>query len=74
MTGILPHDSRTVQYQRRPGQQTHAGPGGVRLDIRGLSKRYGAREVLRNTQLAIEPGEFVAIVGRSGCGKSTCCA
>jgi len=45
--------------------------GGVRLDIRGLSKRYGEREVLRNTQLAIEPGQFIAIVGRSGCGKST---
>jgi len=47
------------------------GPGGVRLDIRGLSKRYGEREVLRNTQLSVEPGQFIAIVGRSGCGKST---
>ena len=45
--------------------------GGVRLEIRGLTKRYGAREVLHNAHLAIEPGQFVAIVGRSGCGKST---
>jgi sulfonate transport system ATP-binding protein len=45
--------------------------GGVRLEARALSKRYGSREVLRNTELVIEPGEFVAIVGRSGCGKST---
>ena len=45
--------------------------GGVRLDITGLGKRYGQREVLRQTQLHIAPGEFVAIVGRSGCGKST---
>jgi sulfonate transport system ATP-binding protein len=44
---------------------------GVRLEIRGLSKRYGARQVLKDTALVIEPGEFVAIVGRSGCGKST---
>ena len=45
--------------------------GGVKLEVRSVHKRYGAREVLRNTQLTIEPGQFIAIVGRSGCGKST---
>ena len=44
---------------------------GVLLEIRGLHKRYGRREVLRGTDLTVAPGEFVAIVGRSGCGKST---
>ena len=45
--------------------------GGVRLQIQSLTKRYGQRAVLKNTRLTIEPGQFVAIVGRSGCGKST---
>jgi len=45
--------------------------GGVGLALRGVNKRYGAREVLRDTELHIEPGQFIAIVGRSGCGKST---
>ena len=57
------------------GQSSHAtlaaGAGGVRLAINGVHKRYGTREVLRNTQLDIATGQFIAIVGRSGCGKST---
>lgn len=44
---------------------------GVRLEVRSVDKRYGARAVLKKTELTIEPGQFVAIVGRSGCGKST---
>ncbi|RZI90646.1 MAG: ATP-binding cassette domain-containing protein, partial [Variovorax sp.] len=51
-------------------ETTHIA-GGVKLEVRGVHKRYGEREVLRNTQLTIEPGQFIAIVGRSGCGKST---
>jgi sulfonate transport system ATP-binding protein len=44
---------------------------GEPLTLDNLSKSFGAREVLRNTQLTVQSGQFIAIVGRSGCGKST---
>ena len=41
------------------------------LDARGLTKRYGAREVVAAISLAIEPGETVGLLGPNGAGKST---
>ncbi|KAF3996700.1 ATP-binding cassette domain-containing protein [Glaciimonas immobilis] len=44
---------------------------GIGISIQSVSKSYAGREVLKALNVDIEPGEFVAIVGRSGCGKST---
>ena len=41
------------------------------LDIQQLAKHYGDSPVFRNVSLSLTPGEFVAIVGESGVGKST---
>ena len=41
------------------------------LVVDGLAKRYGEATVFENVHLTVAPGEFVAIVGDSGVGKST---
>jgi ABC-type Fe3+/spermidine/putrescine transport system ATPase subunit len=45
--------------------------GETLLDIRGVSKRFGAREVLRTLSLEIASGEFLTLLGESGSGKTT---
>lgn len=44
---------------------------GAEIIIDQLDKFYADVQVLENLNLHIQPGEFVAVVGRSGCGKST---
>ena len=41
------------------------------IEFASVSFRYGETPVLRDFKLRIEPGEFVALVGASGSGKST---
>ena len=41
------------------------------LEVQGLAKRYGEAEVFRDVTLSVAAGEFVAIVGESGVGKSS---
>ncbi len=60
-----------VSIADKPGAQPLPPPAG-RIELRDVSFGYGGgRKVLDGFSLEIEPGETVALVGRTGCGKST---
>ena len=44
---------------------------GVLLEVRGVAKRFGSREVLKDISLNIASGEFLTLLGESGSGKTT---
>jgi ABC-type Fe3+/spermidine/putrescine transport system ATPase subunit len=42
-----------------------------KLNLKGLTKRYGTIDVVDHIDLALREGEFVSLLGPSGCGKTT---
>jgi multiple sugar transport system ATP-binding protein len=43
----------------------------ARIELRGISKSYGAQRALKDLDLVVEDGEFFVLLGRTGAGKTT---
>lgn len=43
----------------------------MKIEVKGLVKRYGDALAVKGLDLAVHPGEFVVLLGPSGCGKTT---
>lgn len=44
---------------------------GTILELNGIKKYYGKKEVLKGISLQVEEGQVISVLGPSGCGKST---
>jgi ATP-binding cassette subfamily F protein 3 len=60
-------DTAAVNFKFRFSQQ----PGRYIINLNHVSKAYGALEILKDTSIAIERGDKIALIGANGKGKST---
>ncbi|AWN21850.1 ABC transporter ATP-binding protein [Deinococcus irradiatisoli] len=56
---------------KRQAELERPVPGAAAIELSGVRLRLGGREVLSGVDLAVRRGEFLAIIGASGGGKST---
>jgi general nucleoside transport system ATP-binding protein len=61
-------DRPTVAKPTPPGQ---SAPGGVVLEMRGITKRYPGTVACDDVSFDLRPGEVHALLGENGAGKST---
>ncbi len=71
---IFSSAERVIALEKLPVEKPKEIPlpkGAVGVEVKGLTFGYEEENVLENLDLEIKPGEFVAIIGESGIGKTT---
>jgi phospholipid/cholesterol/gamma-HCH transport system ATP-binding protein len=73
MNKAQPTSKSSINYQSAAARKPREGESSINsamVTVRGLVKRVGAQEILRGVDLDVGHGETLAIIGRSGGGKS----
>lgn len=65
---MAPESPRTVD---RPGTEPRPGNGAAALEFRGATLAYGERALWSGLDLAVRRGEFLAVLGANGSGKTS---
>ncbi len=63
--------TRSLDVLDRPDLDVAVERSRTQVRVEHLAKSYGTRQVLHDVNFTIGDGEFVALLGRSGSGKST---
>ena len=69
ISGVL-----SAPVRPRPPEPQPLPPGPLAVELAGVSFGYGEEPVLDGLELAVAPGEVVALVGSTGSGKTTLCS
>ncbi|MHA4854641.1 ABC transporter ATP-binding protein [Rhodococcus sp. MSC1_016] len=70
-TTIVPAPAKSQSPRAGAAARNHTTPAAPRLELNAVTAGYRTTPVLHGFSLSIDAGECVALVGRSGCGKST---
>jgi phosphate transport system ATP-binding protein len=71
LTGMSPVQSPAPHVSVTPRASDVHGTRPPQIDVRDLNFYYGAKRVLENITIGIQPNLVTAFIGPSGCGKST---